>query len=118
MGSLLKKIFRILVGVLGAAVNIAVFGGLSWWVSTEHNVVGYIAAGLFGIMAILGAILVFILIVFDDKTPPVKKTPDGKGKSDGRLDAGSMAAAMIVANADNQDYDAGDDYSDDMQDFN
>jgi len=123
MVAFLKKILRVVAGLAGAAANAAVFGGLSWWVSTENSVVGYIAAGLFGIMAVLGAIIVFVVIVVDDKTPAVKPVLKQK-KSDDSLDPGTMAAAMLVANADQfhdedagDDYDVDDDYSDDMSDF-
>jgi len=125
MFAFIKKIFRWLAGLLGAAVNVGIFGGLSWWVSTEGSVVGYIAAGLFGIMAVLGAIIIFVLIVFDDKTPPVKPVSK-QNKSDDKLDAGTVAAAMLVGTSDqfhdSDGYDAdddysGEDYSDDMSDY-
>ena len=125
MVALMKKIFRWLAGLLGAAVNVGIFGGLSWWVSTENSTVGYIAAGLFGIMAVLGAVIVFVLIAFDDKTPPVKHAGKQKKSAD-KLDAGTVAADLLVGPSgqfhDSDGYDAGDDYSgedysDDMSDF-
>ena len=107
-------------GLVAATATLAAFGGLSWWVSTEGSVVGYIAAALFGIMAVLGAIIVYILIVFDDKTPSVR-VDAGKNGSDGDLDPGMVAAAMLVGTSeqfhDNESVDASDDYSDDMADF-
>lgn len=105
-------------GVLGSIVNIAVFGGLAWWVSTEDNAVGYIAAVLFGIMAVLGAIIVFLMIVLDDKSADVRHG-DRQAENNGKLDPATMAAAMIVANSD-QFYDQDDsanDYVDDDTDI-
>ena len=117
---LIKKILRFVAGLLAASANLAAFGGLAWWVSTENNVMGYIAAALFAIMAVLGAIIVFILIVFDDKTTTVQRHQKG-AREEGKLDAGTVAAAMIVANSEQyydqedaaEDY-AGDDYADDI----
>gem|GEM_PF-6253263 len=107
-------------GLVAATATLAVFGGLSWWVSTEGSTVGYIAAALFGIMAVLGAIIVYIMIVFEDKTPSVK-VDKGKSGSEGELDAGTVAAAMLVGTSnqfhDDESVDASDDYSDDMADF-
>jgi len=84
--------------------------------------VGYIATALFGIMAVLGAILVYIAIVFEDISPTAGPTGN-KTTSQEELDPGTMAAAMLVATSDqfhdddaaDVDADAGD--YDDMGDF-
>ena len=111
---------RLIAGILGSLINLAIFGGLAWWVSTEDTALGYIAAGLFGIMALLGAIIIFIMFVFEDKTPPVARKQQASA-SKGELDTATMAAAMIVSNADQfedeSDMDGGDDYSDDLSDL-
>ena len=95
----MKKIFKVIAGLLAACTTLAAFGGLSWWVSTEGSTVGYIAAGLFGIMAVLGAILAYIAIVFEDKSPSVRSTSN-KATSEGELDPGTVAAAMLIATSD------------------
>lgn len=99
---------------------LAAFGGLSWWVSTEGNAAGYIAAGFFSIMAVLGAIIVYIMIVFEDQTSPVKSV-SSSDRSNGEVDPVTIVAAMLVGTSDQfheeTTYDIDDDYPDDLSDI-
>lgn len=113
----MKKIFRVIAAIIAAAITLALFAALSWWVSTEDSTLGYVAAVLFGIMALLGAPIVYIMIAIEDKTPPPIKD---RSKSADTIDAGTMAAAMLVGSSeqlqadDNEVADSGigDDFTD------
>ena len=98
----MKKLFRILLGLVVGALAAAVFGWLSWYVVDEGSFVGTIAAGLFGIMAVLGAILGFLWVVVDDTTDTPVVLPSRKGKRQpDTVNPVHMGAAMLVATSDN-----------------
>ncbi|MBT3359621.1 MAG: hypothetical protein HN403_08345 [Rhodospirillales bacterium] len=97
----MKKAGRILLGLIAGAAFAALFGWLSWYVVDEGSVVGYIAAGLFGIMAVFGAALGFIWFAVEgEPDQPVVLPRRGKGAKD-KVDPVLMGVAMLNATSDN-----------------
>ena len=104
----MKKLFRILLGLIAGASFAALFVWLSWYVVDEGSAVGYVASGLFVVMAVFGAILGFIWFAGEDKTDmsissPHRKNRKGSNRkaSPEKADPVLMGAAMMTATSDN-----------------
>ena len=96
----MKKAFRILLGLIAGSTFAALFGWFSWYVVDEGSFVGYIAAGLFAIMAVFGAVLGFIWFAVEgEPTEPVHLPRRGKGED--KADPVVMGVAMLNATSDN-----------------
>ncbi|MCP4044296.1 MAG: hypothetical protein GY731_20465 [Gammaproteobacteria bacterium] len=93
----MKKPFRIVLGLLCALGNLVLFGGLAWWVSDEGSVLGYVATGLFVLMAVGGDFVAFTWFAMEDKG---YKPLAGAGGDKGEVDATTLGVTLMVGSSD------------------
>ncbi len=111
----MKKLFKILLGIIAAFIVLGLFGGLAWYVSSEGSAMGYVATGIFILMGLTGAFVAFAWIAMEDKShrqvqfvsDTKKLAGKSRKKSKDEIDPVMMGIAVSMGMDDHTD-DAGD----------